>query len=49
MALHDDIFAQVQTNAQVAITNFVSGLGVRQVNVLTTPRDPDSPLPDSCK
>jgi hypothetical protein len=49
MALHDDIFAQVQINAQAAITNFVSGLGVKQVNVLTTPRDPNSPLPDSCK
>lgn len=49
MALRDDIFAQVQTNAQVAITNFVSGLGVKQVNVLTTPRDPNGPMPDSCK
>jgi hypothetical protein len=49
MALHDDIFGQVQTNAQVAIVNFVSGLGVKQVNVLTTPRDPNAPMPDSCR
>ena len=48
-ALRDDIFVQVQTNSQVVITNFVQGLGVKQVNVVTSPRDPNAPLPESCQ
>ncbi len=48
-ALNSDIYSQVQTSAQTAVGQFVNGLGVKKFNIVTTPPDPNAPLPDSCK
>lgn len=49
MALKDEILVQVQTNSQTVIQNFVLALGVKDVRVITTPPDPNAPLPQSCQ
>jgi len=48
-ALNADIYGEVQRNAQTVIGTFVTDLGVKKFNIVTTPPDPNAPLPDSCK
>ncbi len=48
-ALSNDILSDVQSNAQTLIQSFVTSLGVKKVSVVTTPSDPNAPLPQSCQ
>ncbi|MEP7287030.1 MAG: DUF4230 domain-containing protein [Chloroflexota bacterium] len=48
-ALDANIYNEVQTHAQTILNNFVLGMGVKKVTILTTPPDPNTPLPDSCQ
>jgi hypothetical protein len=47
-AVNGDILAQAQTQAQTAITDFVTLVGVPNVQVNFQPADPNTPLPESC-
>jgi hypothetical protein len=47
-AVNGDILAQAQTQAQTAITDFVTLVGVPNVQVNFLPADPNTPLPESC-
>lgn len=48
-AINADIYGEVQRNAQTIVGTFVTNLGVKKFNVVTTPPDPNAPLPDTCK
>ncbi len=45
----DKVLDHVQDQAQNVLKTFVEGLGVKQVKVVTTPPDPNAPMPDSCQ
>ena len=47
-AVNGDILTQAQTQAQTAITDFVTLVGVPNVQVNFQPADPNTPLPESC-
>lgn len=49
LALNADIYSEVQTHAKTLVEDFVSSIGVKNATVVTTPPDPNSPLPDSCR
>ena len=48
LALNSELFNDVQTNATLIVGKFVTALGVKNVNVVTTPPDTTN-MPDSCK
>jgi phosphotransferase system HPr-like phosphotransfer protein len=48
-ALDNDILSEAQENAKTLIASFVSSLGVKNVNIVLTPPDPNAPLPADCQ
>jgi hypothetical protein len=49
MATKDEIMSRVQEQAKIVIITFVTNMGAKQVNVVTSDPDPNMPLPDSCR
>lgn len=47
-AVEGNILTEAQTQAQTAITDFVTLLGVPNVQINFQPADPNAPLPESC-
>jgi hypothetical protein len=47
-AVNGEILTEAQTQAQVAITDFVNLVGVPNVQINFAPADPNTPLPASC-
>ncbi len=48
-AIEGNILTEAQTQAQTAITDFVTLVGVPNVQINFLPADPNAPLPESCK
>lgn len=48
-ALEGNILTEAQTQAQTALTDFVTLVGVPTVQINFLPVDPNAPLPESCK
>ncbi len=47
-ALEGNILTEAQSQAQTAVTDFVTLVGVNNVQISFLPADPNTPLPESC-